>query len=178
MGECHDARSPHERRVDGPIGVDVTEVLDGRRILVSGAATGIGAAAVEVFAAAGAQVAAIHHRTPAPPELADVARWWRCDMRVEAEVSSVFAEAVDALGGLDVLVHAAGMWLPSTPESVSDSELDFLLATNFKSTVFANQAAYRHMHDTGGAIINLGSSEGVSGNPMAPLYSATKGAVH
>jgi NAD(P)-dependent dehydrogenase (short-subunit alcohol dehydrogenase family) len=68
--------------------------------------------------------------------------------------------------------------LPSTPESLTEDDLEFLLATNVKATVFANQAAYQHMREHGGAIINLGSSEGVTGNPIAAAYSLTKAAVH
>ena len=82
------------------------------------------------------------------------------------------------LGGLDVLLHAAGLWMPSTPETLDEEDLDFLLATNVKSTVYTNQAAFEHMKSSGGAIINLGSSEGVKGNPGAAAYSLTKAAVH
>lgn len=56
--------------------------------------------------------------------------------------------------------------------------MEFLLATNVKSTVFTNQAVFEHMKAAGGAIINLGSSEGVTGNPIAAAYSLTKAAVH
>lgn len=153
--------------------------LSGRRILVTGAATGIGAAAVQVFAEQEAHVAAVHHRTPPPPQLADVASWWPCDMRDRAQVIRMFDDAVGGLGGLDVLVHAAGLWEPSSPETVTEAEIDSQIATNLKSTIFANQAAFTHMRASGGgSILNLGSSEGVNGNPGAPLYSATKAAVH
>jgi NAD(P)-dependent dehydrogenase (short-subunit alcohol dehydrogenase family) len=92
-------------------------------------------------------------------------------------VQSTFAAVTEALGGLDVLLHAAGCGRVH-PESLTEDELDFLIATNLKATVFANQAALEHMKERGGAIINLGSSEGVNANPGAPHYSATKAAVH
>ena len=152
--------------------------LLGRRIIVTGAATGIGRAAVTVFAAAGADVAATHHTTPPPPELAEAARWFPCDVRDRAAVDATFAAMAESMGGLDVLLHAAGLWLPSTPDDLTEDELDFLLATNVKATVFANQAAFRHLRDHGGRILNLGSCEAATGNPFAPIYALTKGAVH
>src|ERR1700722_18273332 len=57
----------------------LTPPLSGRRILVTGAATGIGAAAVDVLAEAGAAVAATYHQTPPPDDLA--ATWLQCDVR-------------------------------------------------------------------------------------------------
>jgi len=152
--------------------------LAGRRIIVTGAATGIGAAAVEVFAAAGASVAALHHQSPPPDHLVASATWRRADVRDKDAVAAATSDAADELGGLDVLLHAAGLWLPATPEELSEDELDFLLSTNVKGTVFANQAAFAVMRASGGRIINLGSSEGVTGNPLAAHYSLTKAAVH
>jgi NAD(P)-dependent dehydrogenase (short-subunit alcohol dehydrogenase family) len=152
--------------------------LIGRRVLVTGAATGIGAGAVEALAREGADVAAVYRSSPPPASLTDSARWWQCDVRDKAAVDRLFDDVVDDLGGLDVLVHSAGLWRPSVPEDLSEGDLDDLLATNLKATVFTNQAAFRHLRAGGGAIVNVGSVEGVTGNPIAPSYSMSKAAVH
>jgi len=157
---------------------DVTPPLRGRRILVTGAATGIGAAAVAVLTEAGAEVTATYHRTPPPDDLS--ATWLQCDVRDSNAVSAMVQQAAEALGGLDVLVHAAGLWQPGIPGYLGAEEISFLLDTNVKATILTNQAAYAVMKDQdpkGGRIINFGSSEAVMGSPISAVYAATKGAV-
>lgn len=157
---------------------DVTRVLEGRRILVTGAATGIGAAAVEVLTAAGADIAATYHRTPPPHGLA--ASWMRCDVRDADAVTAMVQQAAGQLGGLDVLVNAAGLWQAGIPGHVGAEDISFLLDTNVKATILTNQAAYAVMKDQdpkGGRIINFGSSEASMGSPISAVYAATKGAV-
>jgi 3-oxoacyl-[acyl-carrier protein] reductase len=151
-------------------------LLQGRRILVTGAATGIGAAAVRVLHTAGAELAATYHRT-APADDAPAVTWLQCDVRDADSVDSAFGRAVQELGGLDVLVNAAGLWQPGVPGSITSDEIDFLLATNVRATVLTNQAAHRAMRENGGQIINFGSAEAVMGSPIAAVYAATKGAV-
>ncbi len=151
-------------------------LLEGRRILVTGAATGIGAATVRVLHAAGAHVAATYHRTAPADDAPDVA-WLQCDVRDAESVDNAFAGAVRELGGLDVLVNAAGLWQPGVPGRITSDEIDFLLATNVKATILTNQAAHGLMRENGGQIINFGSAEAVMGSPMAAVYAATKGAV-
>ena len=151
------------------------EVLHGRRILVTGGATGIGAAAVRVLTEAGAEVAATYHQTPSPDDLA--ATWLQCDVREPEAVSAMVHQAVEHLTGLDVLVNAAGLWQAGIPGYIGADEISFLLDTNVKATILTNQAAYVAMKGTGGRIINFGSSEAVMGSPISAVYAATKGAV-
>ncbi len=153
-------------------------VLQGRRILVTGGASGIGAAAVAVLSAAGAGVAATYHQTPPPDGLA--AGWLQCDVRDADAVSAMVQRAVDHLGGLDVLVNAAGLWHAGIPGYIGVDDISFLLDTNVKATILTNQAAYAVMKGQdpkGGKIINFGSSEAVMGSPISAVYAATKGAV-
>lgn len=155
---------------------ETTQPLQGRRILVTGAATGIGAAAVRVLTEAGADVAATYHHTPPPDDLA--ATWLQCDVRDADAVSAMVRQATERLGGLDVLVNAAGLWQAGVPGYISPDEISFLLDTNVKATILTNQAAYAVMKDQkGGRIINFGSSEAVMGSPISAVYAATKGAV-
>ncbi|MGW5657330.1 SDR family NAD(P)-dependent oxidoreductase [Streptomyces humi] len=152
--------------------------LAGRRVLVTGAAGGIGAAAVSVFLDAGARVVGLFHSTPPPDELRERCDWLVCDGRSRAAVGAAFERAASLLGGLDVLLNAAGTWRPATPESLSDDELDLVLDANLRTTVLTNQAAFELMRHGGGQIINLGSGEGVRGNPLAPHYAVAKAGVH
>src|SRR6201992_1494777 len=157
---------------------DATPPLRGRRILVTGGATGIGAAAVGVLSAAGADVVATYHQT-APPE-GIAAGWLQCDVRDADAVSAMVQQGVDHLGGLDVLVNAAGLWQPGVPGYISVDEISFLLDTNVKATILTNQAATPLMKEQdpkGGRIINYGPSEAVMGSPISAVYAATKGAV-
>ncbi len=153
--------------------------LSGRRILITGGATGIGAAAVRVLHEAGARVVATYHRTAPADDVASVT-WLQCDVRDAEAVDAAFRAAVAELGGLDVLVNAAGLWQAGVPGHISSDEIDFLLATNVKGTILTNQAAHAVMRGQGGQggrIINFGSAEAVMGSPIAAVYAATKGAV-
>ena len=157
---------------------DVTPPLQGRRILVTGAATGIGAAAVRVLTDAGAEIVATYHHTPPPEDL--VATWLQCDARDADAVTTTVQQAAEHLGGLDVLVNAAGLWQAGVPGYISPDDISFLLDTNVKATILTNQAAYTVMKDQdpkGGKIINFGSSEAIMGSPVSAVYAATKGAV-
>jgi NAD(P)-dependent dehydrogenase (short-subunit alcohol dehydrogenase family) len=154
----------------------MTQPLHGRRILVTGGATGIGAAAIHVLSEAGAAVVATFHTT-SPAERTGVT-WVQCDVRDAAAVDEMVRGAADTLGGLDVLLHAAGSWQPGIPGQITGEDVDFLVDTNLKATIFTNQSAYAVMRkDGGGRIINFGSGEAVMGSPISALYAATKGAV-
>lgn len=154
------------------------ESLQGRTVVVCGAAGGIGAAAVRGFVDRGASVAGVYNNTAPAENLMGIARWYQADLSRKARVDECFDRIAADLGGMDALIQPAGTWRPGAPEAVGDDEIDFLVAVNFKSTVFTNQAAFRHMKDKGGRIVNFGSVEGVEGSAISGVYASTRAAVH
>jgi len=149
--------------------------LEGKRIIVTGGAGGIGNAAVRLFAAEGARVACTFNN--AKPEVPAGVPTARCDITDKAEVNAVFDQLAAALGGLDVLVHAAGRHGSQPAELIGERDWDAMFDANGKATVWTNQAAFRHLRDHGGSIVNMGSMEGVRGFAGNAMYSASRGAV-
>src|SRR5437868_12787211 len=136
--------------------------FDGRVALVTGGASGIGAAAVERLRAGGADV-----------HVFDLANG--DDVRDSAQLDA----AVERLPRLDVLVCAAGVGGDSLhTEKVSDEEWERVHAINLNGVFSANRAAIPKMKADGyGRIVNVASIAGKEGNPMAAAYSSSKAAV-
>ncbi len=160
--------------------------LEGKRIIVTGGARGIGASVVRAYAAEGAQVASLDIRDELGKRVAEEAErkgpgsvyFYHCDISVRSQVEKVFEIAVRQIGGLDIMANIAGIELGAPAEMIEDSDLDQILNTNFKGTVYTNQAAFRYMRNSGGRIINYGSGAGLRPYPYGAHYSASKGAVH
>jgi NAD(P)-dependent dehydrogenase (short-subunit alcohol dehydrogenase family) len=104
-------------------------------------------------------------------------RYFRCDVSNRREVFETFASAVEHLGGLDVMANVAGVERRTPAEDIADDEWDLIFAVNLKGTLYTNQAAFRHMKERGGRIINFGSGAGIRGQAGSAHYSASKGAV-
>jgi NAD(P)-dependent dehydrogenase (short-subunit alcohol dehydrogenase family) len=155
--------------------------LEDRRIIVTGGASGIGAAAVRAYAREGAQVASLDVNDAGGRRVAAEAgpnvRYHHCDVSRRAEVVDAFARAVTDLGGLDVLAHVAGVERGAPAEAITDEEWDLVFAVNVKGTLYTNQAAFLHMRGRGGRIINFGSGAGIRGQRGSAHYSAAKAAV-
>jgi NAD(P)-dependent dehydrogenase (short-subunit alcohol dehydrogenase family) len=158
--------------------------LAGRRAIVTGAARGIGAVVAKGLVEAGARVFCLDVRKDAGEVLIarlgdDSARFRACDVADRDQVEAGFTAALDWMGGLDVLVSAAGLDKPGfAPEDVPESAFDLVMAVDVKGTFLTNQAACRAMKGAGGgAIINFGSMAGVRGMGDRPVYSAAKAAV-
>jgi NAD(P)-dependent dehydrogenase (short-subunit alcohol dehydrogenase family) len=136
--------------------------FEGRVALVTGGASGIGAAAVERLRAGGAQV-----------EIFDLSQG--DDVRDSAQLNA----AVERLPRLDVLVCGAGVGGDSLhTEDVSDEEWERVHAINLNGVFYANRAALPKMKANGyGRIVNVASIAGKEGNPNASAYSASKAAV-
>src|SRR6266550_6927241 len=136
--------------------------FEGRVALVTGGASGIGAAAVERFRTGGAEV-----------HVFDLANG--DDVRDSAQLDA----AVDRLPRLDVLVCCAGVGGDSLhTEDVGDEEWERVHAINLNGVFYANRAAIPKMKAGGyGRIVNVASVAGKEGNPMAGAYSSSKAGV-
>src|SRR5207248_9648998 len=136
--------------------------FEGRSALVTGGASGIGAATAALLRAGGADV-----------HVFDLANG--DDVRDSSQLEA----AVDRLPRLDVLVCCAGVGGESLHTvEVSDDEWARVHAINLDGVFYANRAAVRKMQPNGyGRIVNVASIAGKEGNPMAGAYSSSKGAV-
>jgi NAD(P)-dependent dehydrogenase (short-subunit alcohol dehydrogenase family) len=157
-----------------------------KRIVVTGGASGIGASAVRALVAAGAKVTSIDlaeeagARIAAEANAAGPGRAWFLKASV-AERSAVFAAveaAVAAMGGLDGLVHAAGVQHYKPAEDLTDADWDAVMDVNARGTMIVNQAVFPHLKaNAGGRIVNFASGAGMTGVRGCAHYSASKGAV-
>ncbi|HXY91200.1 MAG TPA: SDR family NAD(P)-dependent oxidoreductase [Acidimicrobiia bacterium] len=159
--------------------------LDGKRVIVTGGARGIGAATVRAFVAEGATVASLDLRDELGAQVArdaddkgpGTARYLHCDIADRTQVDATFSDVVRDFGGLDVLANIAGIGGGAAAADVTDEEWDRVFAVNVKGTLYTNQAAYRAMRGAGGRIINVASDAGLQASPYRGHYSASKGAV-
>ncbi|CAN5355671.1 SDR family oxidoreductase [soil metagenome] len=154
--------------------------LDGRRIIITGGASGMGEGLVRAFPGLGADVVSLDMSEESGQRIADDsgATFIRVDVAEKESVDAAIGQAVESLGGLDVLVHAAGI-APSSPAETSSVDLwTTTLTVNTLGTMLTNQAAYAHMkHNGGGQIINFASGAGIVGLPNKSVYAMSKGAV-
>jgi NAD(P)-dependent dehydrogenase (short-subunit alcohol dehydrogenase family) len=149
--------------------------LAGQRILVTGAAGGIGLACVDRLAAEGAHVAAADLAEPTDvPAVATLA----ADVTIPAEAARLVADAADALGGLDGLVLAAGIhWSGPTHEMAPEAFAKVLDVSVTGTFLCCRAALPRFVAQGGGRIVTLGSTASLGGAPGLAAYSAAKGAV-
>lgn len=152
--------------------------LDGRKIIVTGGAQGIGAAIVEGYTAEGADVAALDLQFREHGEVKDGVFHYKVDVADKESVHQAFKESIQHLGALDVLVNVAGVEVGGPSDNIPDSDWDLVFNVNAKGTRNTNVEAFHYLKDKGGAIINFGSRSGVVGVPDQAAYSASKAAVH
>ncbi|MBU6418819.1 MAG: SDR family oxidoreductase [Proteobacteria bacterium] len=141
------------------------------RVLVTGAASGIGLAAARAFLAQGAKVAGLDILKP--PE--DVP-WVKADICSPGEVAQAVANAAEMLGGFDVLVNAAGVEYDAPLSALDIAALDKMFAINLRGPMLVAAAALPHIAK-GGAIVNIASELAFLGRAWASGYCATKGAM-
>jgi NAD(P)-dependent dehydrogenase (short-subunit alcohol dehydrogenase family) len=163
-----------------------TFALTGKKALVTGGNRGIGYALTQGLAEAGASVAFASRSATANAE----ARRRLADLGLDtvalagditASADTVVQHAVDALGGLDIVVNNAGICYHRPALEVPDSEWDDVFDLNVKALWQVSRAAARHFRTTGGGtIVNIGSISAIIVNrpQWQPAYNASKAAVH
>lgn len=163
--------------------------LNGKRIIVTGAATGIGRSTAMRVAAQGAKVAAFDvNDTDGTATIADInesggdARYWHVDVRDDAAVSGAVAAAENWLGGgIDVLIHVAGVLqgaaveLDEFPEETWDTVVDINMRGTFTICKHVTGVMKRQRD---GVIVLTASGAGVHGGSSSFAYGSSKGGVH
>jgi NAD(P)-dependent dehydrogenase (short-subunit alcohol dehydrogenase family) len=161
--------------------------LNKKRALITGGDSGIGRAVAIAFASEGADSAIVYHtdeqgaaETKALVEKAGQrCTTIRADVSQEADAARIFAEAIPALGGLDILVNNAAVEKRGEWESFSLADFHRLMEVNLGGYFLMIREALRGKHlQENGRIINTGSIQGLEGSATDPAYSTTKGGIH
>jgi NAD(P)-dependent dehydrogenase (short-subunit alcohol dehydrogenase family) len=162
--------------------LDLTFGLDGKVALVTGGASGIGAAIAATFAAKGARVAVVDLAADAAKgkaaELGGDSAGFGADVADAAAVSTVVEAVLAAYGRIDILVNSAGVALLAPAEDLAVDAFDTTIRVNLRGTFLMCQAVGRHMlADGGGRIINLASQAATVALDQHAAYCASKFAV-
>jgi NAD(P)-dependent dehydrogenase (short-subunit alcohol dehydrogenase family) len=156
--------------------------LKGKRVLITGGASGIGAATAGRFLEEGAAVVVLDRdaqgRERIRKELPGLAGTVDADVANLKQVRSAIDEAMRLMGGLDVLINNAGISMRHNFLEITPEEWDKVLAVNLTGVFYVAQTAARHMWKQGsGVILQTASTNGIMGYPYYADYNATKAGV-
>jgi NAD(P)-dependent dehydrogenase (short-subunit alcohol dehydrogenase family) len=165
--------------------MEIGSNFDSKVALVSGGASGIGKACAELLSTVGAKVAILDIDDKRGKEIVEEindqgrkALYIKCDVGQDKSCKSAVEEAVDKLGGLDILVAAAGVVTRASVLETSEADWEKTLAVNLKSVYLLSTYVIPLMAQAGGGtIITVGSGWGLVGGKDAAAYCASKGAV-
>lgn len=159
--------------------------MSGKRVLVTGAGTGIGRGIALAFAKAGAVVALHYSRSSkgADDAVAEIlagggkAAAFKADFEQTAPLNAMAREAVSFLGGLDVLVNNAGITMNMPFDKVTPEQFDILYHVNVRAPFFLTQAVLPELEAARGVVINISSIHAYEGYTEHSVYSGTRGAI-
>jgi NAD(P)-dependent dehydrogenase (short-subunit alcohol dehydrogenase family) len=168
--------NPHPPIPDADI--QVQGRLAGRRILVTGAGSGIGRATAELFVRAGARVAGLDRHLPA--DLADGSELLACiaDITAPQDVERAVQQVVYTLGGIDGVVNAAGIANTDWADAISLEDWRRVIDVNLTGTFNVSRTCLPHLRAAGaGTIVNLASGQGLQPFKQRSAYAASKAGV-
>ncbi len=149
--------------------------FSGIRAIVTGGASGIGAAVTAALVDRGARVAVLDLQVTGLPEGVS---GHQCDVGDRASVCAAVEAAAQSLGGIDVVINNAGIGATGTVADHDDDEWLRVLSVNVVGLARVSTAALPYLRSSErAAIVNTGSIAGTHGLPQRALYSASKGAV-
>jgi gluconate 5-dehydrogenase len=155
--------------------------LSGRRVLIAGAG-GFGQALVRAFGAAGCRLFVVDQDKDRLAELPPDPRRVTtevADLSEQASCESVVSQAVEAMGGIDVLVHAVGINRRVPVEEITADDWHDIMTVNAASCLWLGRAAGRHMRERGdGRMVFISSVSGLLAHPKHGAYAASKGALN
>jgi len=158
----------------------VTPDLSGRRVLISGAGRGLGAAMAEHLAACGAAVAVcdVANAEAIAAAIGDRATAYTADLSRRQAFLDIAADFAAGHGGVDAVINNASVLVYEPVEAITEATLDHMLAGGLKTLFWGTQAFLAHRDESRpGAIINFSSPVAYRGRPNTAAYSAIKGAV-
>lgn len=141
--------------------------------VVTGGAQGIGRAIANRLAADGAEVVIGDLRDPT--DLGPKQRWVHLDVTSEASAAAL---ADNCGGSVGVLVNNAGIMFEASIAEQTIEQWDLAMAVNLRGPWLMTKALLPQLTENGGAVVNIGSIEGIGSNPQHTAYSASKGGVH
>lgn len=156
--------------------------LKGKRVVVTGGASGIGQATAARFLEEGCAVCVLDSsseaRSRVSAELPQLAGVIDADVSDMDQVQAAFSEAIDRMGAVDIVINNAGISIRHDFLDITPQEWDRVLDVNLKGVFYVAQTAARHMVEKGGGVIlNTASTAGSTGYPHYADYSASKGGV-